>query len=194
MGLLRTFLEGHDEVLDWRDFQGSVPANRSGGDDAECDARFDLQYDYDWDDAPKKRGYRVDHVQVKVILDRSSMWAVKASRTPALLKHEQGHYDIVALVARDLYNELTGWDSTNPPKRFRKETDLKSAVDGLSRKARALAARLAGTSGRVGVYDTQTKHGQDAKAQEEWNKALESARTSGTRLTGGPSGLGARAP
>jgi hypothetical protein len=194
MGLTRTFLEGHDETLGWQDFQGSVPANRSGGDDAECDARFDLAYDYDWDDNPKSRGYRVDHVQVKVILNRPNMWAVKASRTPALLKHEQGHYDIVALVGRDLYNELTGWDSTTPPKRFRKETDLKNAVDGLSRKAKALAARLAGTSSRVGVYDTQTKHMQDAKAQDEWNKALESARTNGTRLTGGPSGLTAGKP
>jgi hypothetical protein len=194
MGLTRTFLEGHDETLGWQDFQGNVPAKRSGGDDAECDARFDLAYDYDWDDNPKSRGYRVDHVQVKVILNRANMWAVKASRTAALLKHEQGHYDIVALVARDLYNELTNWDSTTPPKRFRKETDLKSAVDGQSRKARALAARLAGTSSSVGLYDSQTKHMQDTKAQDEWNKTLESARTNGTRLTGGPSGLTAGKP
>jgi hypothetical protein len=63
-------------------------------------------------------------------------------------------------------------------------------VDRLSRQAKALAARLAGTSRAVGVYDTQTKHMQDAKAQEEWNKALESARTSGKRLMDGLSGMG----
>jgi hypothetical protein len=194
MGLLRTFLEGHDETLGWQDFQGTAPARRSGGDDAECEARFDMAYDYDWDDNPKSRGYRVGHVQVKVILDRATNWVVPGSKSAALLKHEQGHYDIVALVGRDLYNELTGWDSTTPPKRFRKETDLKNAVDRLSRQAKALAARLAGKPGQVGLYDAQTNHGKDTTAQDAWNKALESARTNGTRLTGGPSGLTAGKP
>jgi hypothetical protein len=185
MGLLRTVLDGHDETLDWRDFQGKAPASRSGGDDAQTEARFDVQYDYDWDDDHRHRGYRVNNVQVTVVLDRASMWVVTASRTPTLLKHEQGHYDIVALVARDLFNELTGWESAKPPKRFRKETDLKNAADGLSRRAKGLAARLSGTSSSVGVYDKQTKHGQDAKAQEQWDKALEAARTKGSRLMPG---------
>jgi hypothetical protein len=192
MGLLRTVLEGHDETLDWRDFQGAVPTKRTGGDDAQTEVRFDMQYDYEWDDTKgTHHGYRVDHVQVKVELDRSSMWAVTASRTPTLLKHEQGHYDIVALIARDLFNELTGWESANPPKRFRKETDLKTAADRLARQAKSLAARISGTSSSVGVYDKQTKHGQDTKAQDQWDKALEAARTKGTRLSAGLSVLGA---
>ncbi len=83
-----------------------------------------------------------------------------------LLKHEQGHYDIVALIARDLFNELTGWDSGKSPKRFRKETDLKNAADRLRRQAKSLAARLSGTATTVGVYDKQTRHMQDTKAQE----------------------------
>ncbi len=189
MGLLRTFLEGHEETLAWQDFQAAPPAKHSG-DDAQTEVRFDLLYDYEWDDTPKHQGYRVDHVQVTVTVDRPSMWSVKASRTDALLKHEQGHYDIVALIARDLFNELTGWESAKPPKRFRKETDLKNAADRLGRQAKALAARLAGTSSTVGVYDTKTKHMQDAKAQEQWDKALEAARSKGSRLMGGLSGLG----
>lgn len=192
MGLLRTFIEGHEETLDWRDFQGEAPAKHSG-DDAQTEARFDAQYDYEWDDTHDHVGYYVDHVQVVVTLDRPTMWSVKASRTPALLKHEQGHYDIVALIARDLFNELTSWESGKSPKRFRKDTDLKSAADRLIRQAKSLAARLSGTASSVGVYDVQTKHGQDAKAQESWDKALESARSKGTRLMGGLSALGVKA-
>ena len=169
---------------------GTAPAKRSGGDDAQTEVSFDVQYDYEWDDTHGHQGYRVDHVQVKVEVDRSSMWSVKASRSDALLKHEQGHYDIVALIARDLFNELTGWDSGKTPKRFRKQTDLKTAADRLVRQAKSLAARLSGTSSSVGVYDKQTKHGQDTKAQEQWDKALETARAGGSRLMTGLSVFG----
>ncbi|MEO7985617.1 MAG: DUF922 domain-containing protein [Gemmatimonadales bacterium] len=181
MGLLRTVLEGHEETLGWQDFQAAAPAGYTG-DAALTDARFDAQYDYEWDDTPSHKGYRVDHVQVTVTLDRASMWSHKPSRTPELLKHEQGHYDIVALVARDLFNELTGWDSGKSPKRFKKQTDLKSAADRVIRQARAQAARLAGTATTVGVYDKQTRHMQDTKAQEGWDKALAAARSSGRRF------------
>ena len=191
MGLYRTVLEGHGETLGWQDFQAAAPAGHTG-DAALTDARFDAEYDYEWDDTPSHKGFRVDHVQVTVTLDRASMWADKASRTAELLKHEQGHYDIVALIARDLFNELTGWDSGKLPKRFRKETDLKSAADRAVRQAKALAARLAGTATTVGVYDKQTRHMQDTKAQEEWDKALAAARSSGSRLTASVSGLGGR--
>ena len=190
MGLLRTFLEGHEETLGWRDFQGTPPGKHSGGDDAQTEARFDVHYDYEWDDTHGRQGYYVNHVQVEVTLDRTTMWVVPASKSAELLKHEQGHYDIVALIARDLFEELTGWESGRSPKRFRKETDLKSAADRLSRQAKNLAARLSGTASSVGVYDTQTKHGQDKKAQEQWDKALEAARSKGTRLMAGLSALG----
>lgn len=191
MGLLRTFLEGHEETLGWQDFQATPPAKHSG-DDAQTEARFDMQYDYEWDDRHGHQGYRVDHVQVTVSVDRPSMWVVAASKTAELLKHEQGHYDIVALIARDLFQELTGWESGRSPKRFRKETDLTTAADRLRRQATSLAARLSGTASSVGVYDKQTKHGQDTKAQEQWDKALEAARSKGTRLMAGLSGLGVR--
>jgi len=194
MGLLRTSLEGHEETLDWRDFQADAPAKRSGGDEAQTEVRFGMLYDYEWDNTPTQRGYRVDHVQVTVVVDRAKMWSVKDSRTPALLKHEQGHYDIVALIARDLYNELTGWESAKPPKRFRKETDLKAAADRLARQAKALAARLSGTSSTVGVYDQQTKHMKDAAAQEKWDKALAAARLNKTTLKTALSGLGLGVP
>jgi hypothetical protein len=189
-GLLRTVLEGHEETLGWQDFQGSPPSNPAG-DQAQTEARFDFQYDYEWDDTKgDHHGYRVNHVQIKVELDRASMWVVKGAKNATLLKHEQGHYDIVALVARDLYNELTGWETPKAPKRFKKETDLKNAADRLGRQARALAARLSGTTSSVGEYDKQTKHGQDQQAQDKWDKMLEAARSKGTKLAAGVSGLG----
>ncbi len=189
MARLRTALEGHDLVLAWSDFQGAVPNPRIPGEDAYTEARFDLAYDYDYDTEHATQGYRINQVHVRVTLERAKMWAVASGQTAALLKHEQGHYDIVALLARDLFGELTAWNAARPPKRFRKDVDLKRTADGLSRGVRTLAAQLAGLGQDVGVYDKQTNHGQDAKAQDRWDKGVAAARTNGTPLTTALSGL-----
>lgn len=194
MGTLRTALEGHDEVLGWRDFQGAVPAGLGSGEAAYTEARLDLAYDYDYDSATATKGYRINHVHVQVTLDRGVMWSVKAGRTAELLRHEQGHYDIVALLARDLYEELTGWNTGRAPKRFRKETDLTGAAERLRRQTLNLLQQVGGVGSKVGVYDKQTNHGQDAKAQEKWDKAFEAARTNGARLAAGLSALGRGSP
>jgi hypothetical protein len=142
-----------------------------------------MDYDYVWDDSHgAAHGYRVDHVQVQVEVERSLMWSVKADRSDALLQHEQGHYDIVALLGRDLYQELTGWDAGTKPRRFRTETDLKDEVARVLRRYRKHAVDLAGSSRVVGLYDKKTVHGANAKAQEQWTAALASARADGVAV------------
>jgi Bacterial protein of unknown function (DUF922) len=189
MGLDRSFLEGHEEKLIWADFQANAPGG-STSEAAFASARFDLNFDYDWDDAQgSAHGYRVGHVQVTVEIERSLMWSVKKDRSDAVLQHEQGHYDIVALLGRDLYNELGAWDSGTKPKRFRKETDLKDEVNRTLRRYKKLAVEFAGSSSAVGTYDKKTKHGVDAKAQEKWTAGLATARTNGKPLVNALSGL-----
>jgi hypothetical protein len=194
MGKLRTALEGHDLSLTWGDFQGAVPKSLPPGEGAYTEARFNLNFGYDYDTASKTTGYRITDVLVQVTLDRAVMWAVKSAQTAELLKHEQGHYDIVALVARDLYRELTGWNSAKPPKRFRKDTDLTSAANRLRRNAESLVRRLGGAGQQVGVYDNETNHGLDTKAQEKWDKGLAAARSSGSRLATALTGQGVGGP
>jgi hypothetical protein len=194
MSELRTALEGHDESLQWRDFQGAVPKARPSREAAYTEARFDLNYGYDYDTEHATKGYRITEVHVRVTLERARMWVVTSAKTADLLQHEQGHYDIVALLSRDLFQELTGWNTAKPPKRFRKEIDLTGAAERLRRSTRALILQLDGSGRSVGVYDKQTNHGLDAKAQEEWNKALAAARSNGTRVMKGLSGLGVGGP
>jgi hypothetical protein len=50
----------------------------------------------------------MDEVTVTVVFDGASSWRVPMDQWPAqiqreLLEHEQGHYDITALIARDLF-------------------------------------------------------------------------------------------
>lgn len=194
MGNLKTALEGHDLTLGWADFKGAVPASLPPGEAAYTEARFDLAYDYEWDDERATQGYKVNHVHVKVVLARDRMWSVAAGQTASLLKHEQGHYDLVALLARDLYTELTGWNAGKSPKRFRKQVDLKRAVDSRARDTRKLIAHLDGSSRTVGVYDKQTNHGLDATAQAKWDKVLGDARSKGSRVDAALGGLSVGKP
>lgn len=193
MTLTRSALEGHEDTLIWADFQGADPGG-STGEAAYASARFDMEYDIEYDESRgSAHGYYVNHVQVQVEVERAIMWSVKKDRTDALLQHEQGHYDIVALLGRDLYNDLAVWSSGKSPKRFRDKTGLKDEVNRVLRRYKKLAAQLAGSSTSVGVYDSKTKHGNDAKAQGEWTAALAVARTNGTPLMKALSGVGVRA-
>ncbi len=176
-------LEGHDESLGWRDFMGAPPDPLPPGEAAYTEARFDLSYGFDYDTATATKGYRIVDVAVKVTVERGNMWSVKSGRTDALLKHEQGHYDIVALLARDLYDELEGWNTAKKPKRFAKSSDLTGTADRMRRSTRALIAHIGGSPRNVGVYDKQTNHGLDAKAQDKWDAALLDARSNGTRVS-----------
>jgi hypothetical protein len=194
VGLDRSSLEGHDETLIWADFQAKAPSASASSEAAFASARFDMKYDDVWDDSHgAAHGYRIDHVQVQVEVERSLMWSVKKDRTPALLAHEQGHYDIVALLGRDLYNELTGWNSGARPRRFRKESDLKDEANRVLRRYQKLAVDLAGSSSSVGVYDAKTKHGTDAKVQEQWTAALAKARAEGATVVKAVGGVGGSA-
>jgi hypothetical protein len=190
MALTRSALEGHEETLIWADFQGKAPSS-AGGEAAYASARFDLNFDYEWDDSHgSAHGYRINHVQVQVEIERSVMWSVKSDRTAELLQHEQGHYDIVALLGRDLYNELTGWNWAKGPKRFRRETDLKDEANRRLRGFKRLAAHIAGSSQSEGVYDVKTNHGTTARVQAQWTAAFAAARKDGTPLMKALSGLG----
>jgi hypothetical protein len=176
-------LEGHDESLGWRDFMGTPPDPLPPGEAAYTEARFDLTFGYDYDTATATKGYRIADMGVKVTVERGNMWSVKSGRTDALLKHEQGHYDIVALLARDLYDELDGWNTGKKPKRFTKESDLTGTVNRMRRSTYALIVQIGGSARKVGVYDKQTNHGLDAKAQDKWDAALLDARSNGTRVS-----------
>jgi hypothetical protein len=52
----------------------------------------------------------------------------------------------------------------------------------MRRSTYALITRIGGSARNAGVYDKQTNHGLDAKAQDKWDAALLDARANGTRV------------
>jgi hypothetical protein len=133
--------------------------------------------------------YRVRSAHVTVALSRHGTWAVPAARAnAALLQHEQGHYDITALIARDWICKvldlslsvdfvavLKGSGSTAKDHLHYVSRHFQAEIGTFTNDADNLMARLQGdpAAGRDGLYDADTNHGQNPARQREWNNVLQ---------------------
>jgi hypothetical protein len=85
-----------------------------------------------------------------------------ADQTADLLLHEQGHYNLLILVARAMARELGA--ASDP------------SSSGLNVKVQAIRQAHGNRAAAIdSAYDTQTNHGQDAAAQMNWNMAIAAA-------------------
>jgi hypothetical protein len=174
-------------TLAWTDFQGTVPANATRK--ALTVVSYDVQTPtiFRIDGKTKKqKDFRLSGVTVKLTIEKTQMWSQTSGQTTALLGHEQGHYEITALLMRDLESDLTAL--FNAAKTYPTVADLKKDVDALETPIIALlnSIQTVETSKGTfvdGLYDQQTKDGTDAKAQAKWAAAFTAARsTAATRL------------
>jgi hypothetical protein len=96
-----------------------------------------------------------------------------------LLTHEQGHYNITALVARDYFIDVMQLKS----QQFTTAQNGLNAVKNVSTGSLDLIQKI------DDLYDADTSNGQNAKGQTEWNgyfqTAFTQARTSGERSPDG---------
>ena len=150
---------------------------------------------------PKKgNGWQVDWVTAEVRLQRGGdehgtwmarkelLTALRSSDDPNrqlkgqrmlidLLNHEQGHFDITALLSRDNFDDVVAL--MKKPTTFNTENDLHSKLDDLHGARMVLEDTLQGNpyagAQAIGLYDKETKHGKDMMQQEQWNAILRHA-------------------
>ena len=101
-------LIGLRRTLTWDDFKGSPPPG----------SKFSAQTASDFvvsnptfQNVAGGKVQRVDQLIVTVVFDKNSSWKIPMNnwslqQQQDLLDHEQGHYDITALIARDLFIRL----------------------------------------------------------------------------------------
>lgn len=160
-------VSGHNQTLRWSDFPGNPPKGET------LDAYTSSTYGLNWGFAPGRTAeYRLASISVAVVLRRQQMWSRRSAQSDRLLRHEQGHFDIVAMTARDLNTDLEALAGQV----FSSESDLRGAVNDLDRAARAQI------NDADSAYDTQTDHGNNATPQASWDAAFRAAR-GGTRFT-----------
>ena len=164
-------IRGHTQTLTWHDFPGRVPA--SARTDAFTATNYDVRANYIWQVQHGSKSFRLSTVVITVTLNRARMWSRASAQSPELLRHEQGHYDITALVMRDLDTDLTALLQSG--RSYPGQADMEQAIDNLKQPAIALIDRLQSTHAD-GIYDQQTNHGRTTAAQRTWNAAITAAR------------------
>lgn len=86
----------------------------------------------------------------------------KAAKTNELLAHEQGHFDLLVLVARALARDLESLAAASVEELG---TLLQEAKDQHHARAQTIDE----------AYDDQTKNSRDRAAQKKWDTAIKSA-------------------
>jgi hypothetical protein len=158
-------LNGFARVLSWRDFQGPVPEEEEHI--AETVTRVRCAMGYGW----SRNAYRYnDRLVVNIVMLTGESWAKTSGRTDRLLRHEQGHYDISAIVGREIHRRLVGFTSET-------ESDMQAEFDRVVGEGQALLNQLQSNDGD-GLYDVQTNHALNTDAQARWNQAFVAARAS----------------
>jgi hypothetical protein len=116
-----------------------------------------------------------DTINVAVTWDSAKCWVLPsvagmaADEKTRLLNHEQGHYNLAALLARDMFLEMMQLKGS----RF-------SSSSAIATEVKALHARYSGVAQPLqDLYDakTQTDHGRDKTAQAKWDAFIQTAFT-----------------
>lgn len=144
---LEMAVDGFDDEISWSAF--TKRKTRPQGKDADGYTQASYHYSYD---------LGKQTADVVIALDPNQSWVVEDMRNDELLKHEQGHYDITALGAREFYATLV--------EKVKSSKTSGSSITTLNEKFQRNIKR---TNQR---YDTQTGHSRLKAEQEKWNKAI----------------------
>ncbi len=191
---VQAVMTGFPQSLTWGNFR-LVQASPTPPHAAQVSAGFSMG---GWSVQLVNGEYNVRGARVSVAAQANGSWATAAARTDAnLLLHEQGHFDITGLIARDLIGKVLdlsfdqsviavcigSGDTANSQLRY--VTRLFQAdVTRFGQEARDLLARLNTNPNTQadGLYDSQTNHGLNATAQRTWNDRIRRIKASNDSL------------
>ena len=105
----------------------------------------------------------ISSVEVFIKIYKEGSWVLENKQVDSLLAHEQGHYDIVAIQAREFHKRLRSLKA-------KAVHELQVKASGLLEKSRK---DIDNTQGR---YDSQTDHSQISDMQQKWLKIIDTAK------------------
>ena len=113
--------------------------------------------------------FRLGDFEVRLKVLRANSWVVAKEKNDSLLAHEQGHFDVTGLVARDLVKALGALRVSTTDELQREVSRLYETFDAWAKK---LSQR----------YDDETNHGRNTKVQVEWESRIRTCIQQGTSL------------
>ena len=164
-------------TLTWGDFtrrQAAAPGPGQTVSGAETVTSYGLSLRTEVVPGAKPVRFRIkDDVSVTITLQKQQSWVASwvlqrpAAEQARLLEHEQGHYDLVALLARDMFIDLMQLKANSYATNNAATTDATKVRQRYDVKMGPLQRR----------YDTDTNHGLNPTAQARWNGFVQSAFT-----------------
>ncbi|PIE89591.1 MAG: hypothetical protein CR997_10270 [Acidobacteria bacterium] len=96
---------------------------------------------------------------IAVNVDKAKSWVLKSAKSKELLKHEQGHFDIVGIAAKHVLEIISSEQAETKAGLYKK-------IQKAYRKAQKMIDNINES------YDTETDHGLDTGNQILWNERL----------------------
>jgi len=154
--------------VSWAKFKKIDTPPRGAGTDAHIEVLYSNPPGKRFKVVKEGKYFRLANVHFVLKLVPARTWVVKGKESKDLLRHEQGHWDIVGLLAREYQREI---------KKLRGDS-----VSQLKARFRKLEARVQAKGERLntgaGLYDTQTDHGRNKAQQKRWDALIASCMRS----------------
>jgi hypothetical protein len=164
-----------NNTLTWADYgtplKLAAPAPGKTAKAAFTRTDYSLSYGYAHD--ARSGGIALRDVIIKINFIRAHSWVASwVFERPKqfqnnLLTHEQGHYDIVALMARDLFNDLLALNSVT----FTDKATLDQKVTALNEECNSYLSTIGSR------YETETNYGERLEEQRRWSGFIHTAFT-----------------
>jgi hypothetical protein len=152
-------LTNFNNTISWGDFT-QMPS-RPSGETEDAFIKTGMPFKYDMKSVG--RAVMVENLEIDVAILSNSSWVVSSERTDELLKHEQGHFDIAALTAREFYDKA--------------QLIKGKSSDDLTKKVNALNAAIQAKRKLFNErYDKETDHHNKKDVQQSWDKKIDTAK------------------
>jgi len=152
-------ITGFNHNVRWSEFRevNQRPANENE------DAYIAVTFNYSYRTQTSRQHCRVASVTTRISVNRNAAWVLRAQKSAELLRHEQGHYDITALGAREVHQRVA---------------DLSAAqCSSIATEAQRIRGEVQQTINQKNFrYDSQTSHGSNATAQQRWQTSIRRAK------------------
>ncbi len=181
-----------ERPLRWADFTGPVPRSAPQRNVAMTAAslRWSYTYSLEWTHASCR--YRITSITTDALFDPRASWVRPEGRTPAVLAHEQGHFDIAEIHKQMFDHASRAFVGKSAACKGRDKRSIARFVErDIDTTLGKVYERIWTNQTRVQErYDAETAHGMNPALQKQWLAKI----SAGLRGRGwdklGPAGAG----
>lgn len=160
-------LKGWPRTITWQEFRAI--STRPSGENEDAQIETTVVQPNRVSIVQEQRRLRLGNYEGTLQIVRNNSWVVATHKTEKLLEHEQGHFDITGLCARDLMKALGNLRADTAEELQQEVTRLYEAYDAWGDKLSE-------------QYDEETNRSRNEAAQRDWNARIRTAIQQGTSL------------